>query len=159
MDKEQLLAQLEDVQLPPEPSWWPLAIGWWILIAIVLALGVFGLYKLIQKKRHYRFSRLALAELDYLVKSQDNSWLIQLEVLLRRVALCYFPTVDVAKLTQQEWIDFLAGTGNNIWTNQPLTWLRDASYSDPNKSVAVDRALLLSQSKAWIEAIPEVSHV
>jgi hypothetical protein len=29
------LSQLKDIHLPDDISWWPLAIGWWLLITIL----------------------------------------------------------------------------------------------------------------------------
>lgn len=157
MDKEQLLAQLRDAHLPPEPSWWPLAIGWWILMAIALLLISYAIFKLIQKKRYFRFSRFAHQELDYLISSDNQNWLILLEVLLRRVALSYFPAIDVARLSQQEWIDFLVQTGDNHWTEQPLICLRDVSFCDPSTVDPIHKQLLFSQSRIWISNIPNIA--
>ena len=32
------LQQLKGIQLPPDPSWWPPAIGWWVIAIILIAL-------------------------------------------------------------------------------------------------------------------------
>ena len=45
MDSEELLAQLADIHLPLAVSYWPPAIGWWVLVLVLLA----GMYKLVQR--------------------------------------------------------------------------------------------------------------
>jgi len=31
---------LRDVHLPPIPSWWPLPLGWWLVLAALAVIGV-----------------------------------------------------------------------------------------------------------------------
>ena len=42
---------LRDIHLPGDISWWPPAIGWWIVAALIILLGL-GLYML--KRRRER---------------------------------------------------------------------------------------------------------
>ena len=44
------LEQLRDVHMPADPSWWPLALGWWI--AALLIAGVVGYSLWLALKRH-----------------------------------------------------------------------------------------------------------
>lgn len=164
MDKEQLLAQLRDAHLPPDPSWWPLALGWWILIGLFFIGLVFSCYKYLQHKKQFKHSTLAIQELNHLLESSDDNWLIQLQVLLRRVSLCYFSKQEVANLQQQEWLNFLTKTGQTIWSQQSLQMLKDAPYQAIHQIDKEQKEALFSQSKAWIQAIPkanklEVKHV
>ena len=50
------LSGLRDIHLPKEPSWWPLAIGWWIVIGgVIIALMIGGIIflKWYRHPRHY----------------------------------------------------------------------------------------------------------
>ncbi|MEC7549612.1 MAG: DUF4381 domain-containing protein, partial [Pseudomonadota bacterium] len=49
MDSEELLAQLADIHLPAEISFWPPAFGWWILALLLLVAGSFATRKLYEK--------------------------------------------------------------------------------------------------------------
>lgn len=55
---------LRDVHLPEQVSWWPLAIGWWIIIALVILILGLVVYKLLQKKRRRQYRKIAQIELE-----------------------------------------------------------------------------------------------
>ena len=38
--QSQLLQQLRDVHVPDSVSWWPLAIGWWVIIGLVALIAL-----------------------------------------------------------------------------------------------------------------------
>ena len=40
------LQQLKPLHLPPDPSWWPPAIGWWVLLIVLVILTGWILYRL-----------------------------------------------------------------------------------------------------------------
>ena len=76
---------LRDVHLPPSPSWWPLALGWWLVIAaIVLVLGTLALW---WWRRHRRAQRWA-ATFDAALQAASTpaQRLAALSALLRRAA-------------------------------------------------------------------------
>ena len=60
MDSEDLLAQLADIHLPEPVSFWPPAIGWWILAALALVLLII----LFRKFASYRRSANLLIRLE-----------------------------------------------------------------------------------------------
>ncbi len=155
MAKPELLSQLRDVHLPQDVSWWPLAIGWWVLIALLL-LGIsFFIIHRYNLKKKFHFSRLALNEISELEKAKESDWLIQLETLLKRAALCHFPKQQVAALTEQDWTKFLLDTGQNIWSDQSLAMLKDGAYRAPKTIDNNHKASLFEQSKQWLKQLPE----
>lgn len=97
---------LRDIQLPPEPSWWPPAIGWWLLALLLIA----GLVVFAVRWHHYRAERvrrLALAELDALGErcaSTPQRLPAELSTWLRRVALSVGARRELAGLTGQAWL-------------------------------------------------------
>jgi Domain of unknown function (DUF4381) len=110
MDPEQI--PLRDLHLPEAIGWWPLAPGWWMLIA----LAVFGLlYLLYRAYLHWRSNRprrIALRELkklhsDYRRGMDAKSLSKQLSQLLRRAMLAYASRDEVAGLTGQSWLEWL----------------------------------------------------
>ena len=57
MDSEELLAQLADIHLPAEISFWPPAFGWWILALLLLIAGSFATRKLYEKAEQQGLSK------------------------------------------------------------------------------------------------------
>jgi hypothetical protein len=76
-----VLDKLRDVHIPNEPSVWPLAMGYWILIAIILFIVLFFVLFFIYKIRpKIIFRRYLLKEINtYTAKSEVTA-------LLRRLA-------------------------------------------------------------------------
>ena len=137
-EQQALLEQLRDVAAPAPVGWWPPAIGWWVLLAIVLLLLVllFVLWKKFKTKhRKERWRRMALADHKRIsesllsnaggaTSSQAESPEIQaqgklaqatladLSVLMRRVGLAISPRGKVAALTDDNWLHALDVIGN-----------------------------------------------
>ena len=110
MDPDQL--PLRDLHLPEPISWWPLAPGWWLVIALVLfALG----WLLLRAWRKYQFHaprryairELATLESEYLEHRNPVTLGQQLSELLRRAMIAYAPRHEVAGLTGEAWLEWL----------------------------------------------------
>ncbi len=100
------LDQLKDVHLPEQIGWWPLAWGWWVLMAIVLTSLIAGILWYLHRRKQRLMQRLALAELAAIQVSTPN-WPVALNTLLKRVALHYFPSERIASLHGDQWHQFL----------------------------------------------------
>ncbi len=102
------LSQLHDIHLPASVSWWPLALGWWLLLAllVVILLVGYGFYRRYQRQR---WRREALALLRQLQQQSLTPKMLVVEYsqLLRRVAISRFPRTEVAALTGEQWLVFL----------------------------------------------------
>jgi hypothetical protein len=103
---------LRDLHLPDPIGWWPLAPGWWFLIALAAA----GLGWLLLKawRRHqfnaprrYAIRSLARVEAEYLTHRNPVLLGQQLSELLRRGMLAYAPRHEVAGLTGESWLAWL----------------------------------------------------
>ena len=112
MNPQDPLAQLRDIQLPNEISWWPPAPGWWLLAALLLFM-LAGLAWWLRRQRQRRaYRRFALAELltarDAFEQSGDAlHYAQQLNRVLKRAALTTWPHDEVANLSGAQWISFL----------------------------------------------------
>lgn len=100
------LEQLRDIHMPEPVSAWPPAYGWWLLFG--LSLVVIALVCIWLRKRYVRKTaqRLALQRLKSIDETQDD-WPSQLNQLIKRVCLSYFPATQVANLYGNDWIHFL----------------------------------------------------
>jgi len=110
MDPSEL--PLRDLHLPDPVGWWPLAPGWWFLIALAMA-GI-GWLLLKAWRRHqfnaprrYAIRSLARVEADYLTHRNPVLLGQQLSELLRRGMLAYAPRHEVAGLTGESWLAWL----------------------------------------------------
>ncbi|MGI2261503.1 DUF4381 domain-containing protein [Shewanella sp. GXUN23E] len=103
------LAQLKDIHLPQEIGLWPLAPGYYLLLAliIVILLALFWLYR--RRQTHLAACRQAkhlLAGLDM----TSNDYAQQVNTLLKRTALSYLPRNAVAGLDDASWLAMLSHT-------------------------------------------------
>lgn len=110
MNPEQL--PLRDLHLPDPVGWWPLAPGWWMLIALVACAMLWLALKGWRRYRHNASRRLAIRKLAEIQKEftagVDAVTLgRQLSELTRRAMLAYAPRGEVAGLTGDAWLQWL----------------------------------------------------
>lgn len=103
---------LRDLHLPEAVGWWPLAPGWWVVIAlaVVLLAYLFRLY--LRKHARGAARRYALRQLNTLMADFEEhrdavEFSSRLSGLLRRTMLAYAPRSDVAGLTGDAWLEWL----------------------------------------------------
>jgi len=110
MDPEQI--PIRDLHLPEAIAWWPLAPGWWVVIALIV-LGVSLLFRhFLRIRAHGAARRHALRRLNELTADFEQhhdavAFSSHLSELLRRTMLAYAPRHDVAGLTGDEWLAWL----------------------------------------------------
>lgn len=103
---------LRDLHLPGEVDWWPLAPGWWFLIAVAVAFAGWAAWRGIRHWRYNAARRHALKLLDryeseYLEHRDVVRLGKQVSELLRRGMLAYAPRAEVAGLTGEAWLEWL----------------------------------------------------
>jgi hypothetical protein len=103
---------LRDLHLPDAVGWWPLAPGWWVVLAIVVAALGYGAWRQYKRwrfnaPRRYALRELARFEAEYLEHRNPVTLSKQLSQLLRRGMLAYAPRDEVAGLTGEEWLAWL----------------------------------------------------
>lgn len=102
---QQQLEQLKDIHLPEPISWYPLAIGWWIVIALAVIAVILGVWWLLSKRQ--RLQKNILAELQQLPTDAPLHFVSELSALLRRISI-YCQGQSVQTLSGQAWADFLS---------------------------------------------------
>ena len=156
------LAGLKDIHLPPTPSWWPPALGWWLVALLVLGAGL-ALFLIRRRQREQeRPVRLALQELTRITPPENGEnadtirdFLKQLSTLLRRFCLVRFPGKRVADLYGDEWVDFLvaaAPEAEREFFRRELAPL--AKLYAPDREVAelgLEANQLLTAVRRWLE--------
>lgn len=153
MEPTNALAQLKDIHLPDPVGWWPLAIGWWLLIglgACVLAALLWWLWQYYCAGAAKRQALRLLAEYEAEAKLTRNTAPLcaQISELLRRVAIAYYPRTQVAALSGSAWIDFLNHHSKGI----NFHVVQDLLIEKPYQAVAQDAMTpLISRSRQWIK--------
>ena len=103
---------LRDLHLPEAIGWWPLAPGWWGVIAVAASLLVVLLRHLMKRRARGAARRHALKQLqrycsDYTHHHNAVQLGTELSELLRRTMLAYAPRAEVAGLTGEAWLRWL----------------------------------------------------
>jgi hypothetical protein len=159
MPEAQQLA-LRDIHLPDAVSWWPPAPGWWALAGLVIVLLVV-LWALRAWRRRRRLRNDAIAELaricDDFEHHDDELRLVrELSVLLRRIAISYYPRSDVAALTGDAWLRFLDESSHlHVQAQGFLNGAGKVLNTGPYQAhLEIDPRGLIMLCRRWIEALP-----
>ena len=154
------LSQLRDIHLPVPVSWWPPAPGWWLL-AVLVPVIVLGMYIMVRRRQRNAWRRSALIELTQLrqqYQSQPSTPQIivnGLSVLLRRVAISYYPREEVAMLSGDKWLAFLERSMGAPFKPEHRHLLTVAPYA-PDASIPPDAMLeLFTLCESWITKLPD----
>ena len=127
------LSELRPLQLPDPIGWWPPAPGWWLLFFMLCVLLAVSIWLALRAHRLAAFRRQALRELEFLAASAQNrsspEIVAGLNALLKRVALVRHPTREVARLSGEQWLQFLECDGADAGFSQgPGRALADLAY-------------------------------
>tara|TARA_B100001094_G_scaffold330839_1_gene397153 strand:+ start:1344 stop:1829 length:486 start_codon:yes stop_codon:yes gene_type:complete len=102
------LSHMNDIIVPTfQASFWPLALGYWLLILLVFILCIGFVWWFKRHRKVYQAMYEALQELKK-IPSIDSK---QANVLLKRVAIHYHGRDTIASLADEKWIHQL-----KLWT-------------------------------------------
>lgn len=104
----QPLAQLKDIHLPEPVHNYPLAFGWWLLLAGLLITIVILVIQWQKRRRLSKAKKSALSQL----KSVNNA--DQIVTLLKWAAFQYFPRQEIASLHGKQLLSFLSNKLTDI---------------------------------------------
>lgn len=145
--------ELRDIHLPAAISWWPPAIGWWIVIALSL-LAIAALYfafKYIYRPTMKKQANALLAKIasDYENTNDTARCLKELSELLRRIAITQNPLH--AGLTGDAWLDHL---DKDLKTPEFSQGAGKIFLSAPYRPIVKDTEVLdaIELCKKWVEA-------
>lgn len=148
------LLELRDIYAAPQPSWWPPAMGWWLVAALALIVTLWLLQKLWRyyqcwRQRRWVLNYLATLYGHYRENQDGHAFAAEVAVLLRRVALSRFPPRQVAALSDQPWLSFLdLHGGKDQFSQGPGRALLHAPYAAHSE---LDAAGLYKLTRAWIK--------
>ena len=145
-----LLDQLRDVIPPPEPGFWPPAIGWWTIAILLVAISVGFMYLLnMAKARHAR--QHLTRDISNAATLESGQVAVRLSILMRKVAMKRFPQSSVAGLTGEEWLEFLDQSGEtDQFTRGPGRLLTTAPY---DRHSVTDVEALVRVCMSWVRHV------
>lgn len=145
--------QLRDIQLPPPAHWWPLAPGWWLLVAVALLLLAWLTWRQYRRRLPRRRWRAACRELDALQAAHatdhdDAAFAAGVSQLLRRAARLRDPAC--AGLRGQAWHAAMQDlSGVKAHTDALLT-LEDAMY---RPAATLDALEVVKAARPWLHHV------
>ena len=150
------LDNLKDIQNPSEIGSWPPAYGWWILALLTILIIYIAIKWAMHFKQQRRAKKQALKEIESLVLEQKNV-VPQLNQILKRVALVYFPDISVQSLHGEKWVDFLVSSLSNkhsLTNTEQMTKFQNNLYQ--NQAVAMSEIIQHKEVvKQWVKlAVP-----
>lgn len=148
-----LLEQLHDIEGLDPISWWPLAMGWWIVIftgILLLCLMIGYGIRYIAFKRSWKND--ALKKLSNLEENLSDvnakETIIALSDYLRRIAIRRFSRQACAGLTGEAWLKWLAVHDPKMfdWEKKGII-LIDAPYSPLNLKTAIQNNKVMQDNE------------
>lgn len=152
MNPQDPLANLHPLREPFPIGWWPLAPGWWLLIAIALLCLAALVYLLVKRYRANAYRRQGLAQLQalrqqYLAQQDASRYVAKTNALLKSVALRSYPRREVAACNGQQWLTFLNSRMNGAEQFQPDFAAAAYQKTCPD----IDMKQMHRAARAWIK--------
>lgn len=154
-------ASLRAIHLPTEIDTWPLAMGWWILLGLLIALLSTGIWLWLRYRRQ-AFRREALRALDVIeqqiqLSPQQQSpqqltplqQIDALSALLKRVAMTVYGREAVAGRSGDQWLQFLDQTGQTRGFTQGPGRSLGMNRFQPQPTLDAQALILLCRE--WIQ--------
>lgn len=148
---------LRDIHLPDAVSWWPPAIGWWVVLALVI-LVIYLAPKVYRRITYIPLRRVSQQAFDsiksrYEVNNDPLELIQSISTLLRQISMTYHGREQAAHLTGDEWINSLNTlTEENYFTDSLKNNLINAPYQ---KNTDIQSIAILDATQKWISALPK----
>ncbi len=140
------LANLADLALPPVVSFWPPAVGVWVVGAtMVAALAVAG-WRAWRRYRADAYLRRADAEVARATSIE------QVSAVLKRAAMVAYGRERVASLTGASWGTFIRATTPAGTSIEPLASRLDAPYAAEGPVAGQGPSSPSAAARVWLRA-------
>lgn len=169
-EQESLLSQLNDIHKVSADAW-PLAWGWWALTAVLIITLALAIFFWIRQRRFSLAQRQAITEIKQ-INDSDNAWPSQMNQVLKRAALAYYPAHSLSGLYGQRWTQFMVSrvkTRHQPEMATALNQLQDMLYQPAKPDPALFKTCQQASLK-WLKRArfqrpefstpsPEATHV
>ncbi|MCB1676591.1 MAG: DUF4381 domain-containing protein [Halioglobus sp.] len=140
-----------EIVSPPAVNWLPQTAGWWWLGGAVLVFIAWRAWRCLRHWYRNRYRREAAARLRALSPTAGTAVRIEdINRLLKLTALVAYPRGTVARLSGEQWVDFLNRQCQSPpFSPQQTRLLALGAYRDQALDTTCARALL-DASLAWV---------
>jgi len=148
---------LRDIHLPDAISWWPPAIGWWILLALIILTFIF-LPKLYRRITYTPLKKVANSTFQNIVVRYNESnnslnFVHETSQFLRQIAMSYCGRENIAQLTGEQWVQALNNiTEHDHFKDDIKQILLNAPYQ---KNINLDVEQLIIVVENWLSDLPK----
>lgn len=145
------LSALKGLHIPEEPDFFPLALGWWIVIFCIFLFSCV-LYFLFLRWLH-SLSRQAWKEYRTIKKNASNATILkELNQLAKKVAIARFGRKKIAHLDEVQWIAFMNSLlQNEIFSKEYVDLLHKSMYAKQQEITNDMRMHVLMDYKKWLK--------
>lgn len=150
---------LRDIHLPETVSWWPPAIGWWILLLLSLLI-LYVLFVWVTKWLQPKLNKSAKVEVDKVLAAwqqhQNAHRLVQqMSQTIRRIGISYLTREEYAGLVGEAWYQQVNQlVQNNPFSDQVIKLLIHAPYQKKPELDDAQVAQLIAETQSWVQALP-----
>ena len=145
------LEALKDIHTPAIIENWPIAIGYWLVLMILISSLIFTAIWLTRRYKRSAAKPMAIRELDFLDINHSNIT-VDINTLIKRAAISYLPRDQVAGLEGQAWYAWM---DNQVKHSTPaLHQLLDKRYQRDDLSLDEVRQLKYLTKRWLTEALP-----
>ena len=136
------LNRLQDIVMPDPAPWWPLAPGWYVVGAIILAAVTYVSVRAVRKYRANAYRRAGLASLESTTTDAEVS------SVMKRVAMVAFGRNEVASLSGVPWCEWLEHHGGPPMGEAQRAALVGGIYGEDRSS----GSSLKAYAASWIQS-------
>lgn len=133
MDKSTPSLNLRDIHLPDDPSIWPLAFGWWLVIIVAAIICYFAFRKIKQLRKQNQLiylmqDELALINTGFKKHESKHQLAVEVSALLKRFVRHVLNDNEATSLSGSKWIAYLNKQSNSEVFSPFISELTQAQY-------------------------------
>ena len=154
---EASLNNLNDIIVPDAVGFFPLAPGWIIVTVLILALLFHFAFKAYSRYQRSLYKREAMKELEsYSKESRDE--ILALLTLAKRVGIAAYGRDQIAKLSGENWWDFMEQYSKVKIDKALREELSDFLYDDSRQHESIPYVTVKEMVTLWIKTHKDGDH-
>ena len=144
--------KIHPIILPNEISWMPQTLSWLLVLIFFILLIICLVWAFVQHHNKNKYKTEALSKLDEIeqkLNSKSRQCLNEVPLLIRQVALSYWPRRNIVSLSGRNWHEFLQMTSNTM----PPKILDEVAYLSHEQlnRISHDTGIeLIAWARSWI---------